>query len=343
MASSLKKLTGMGGDVRKIAALLQKKAPPGHKLAYINDEEAALLKARGGSGKPHADTGIPSYELDDSFALQGDASGGPSTVAPTSASYGGDIYSAPAFQADYSAPSAVDFGVQSFGTPQAKLSGGYGEGIAQTSAQQISAIQPQISVPTSPSYSLTGGAPTVGEGVADVSKPEKPSWGERALTSLTQPDTIAKLGVGGLQAYLGMRAAEKAKEQGQAGTQQMQALATPYQQAGAQMQAQAQRGELTPQAQRSLQAIQAQAAQGAERRGGVGASQIQAQVEAFRQQLLQQQYDYGLKLSGIGDNIALGAIKTGLQADQYAQQLTNSYYNNIARTLYGTPTSTPAA
>jgi len=45
MASTLKKLTGMGGDVRKIAALLQKKAPPGHKLAYINDEEAALAQS----------------------------------------------------------------------------------------------------------------------------------------------------------------------------------------------------------------------------------------------------------------------------------------------------------
>jgi hypothetical protein len=65
--------------------------------------------------------------------------------------------------------------------------------------------------------------------------------------------------------------------------------------------------------------------------------QSQAQVEAFRQQLLAQQYDYGLKLSGIGDQIALGAIKTGLQADQYVNQLTNSYYTNIARTLYGAP------
>ena len=50
----------------------------------------------------------------------------------------------------------------------------------------------------------------------------------------------------------------------------------------------------------------------------------------LRQQLLQQQYDYGLKLSGIGDNIALGAIKTGLQADQYVNQLTNSFYTNMA-------------
>jgi len=72
---------------------------------------------------------------------------------------------------------------------------------------------------------------------------------------------------------------------------------------------------------------------------------MQAQVEAFRQQLLAQQYDYGLKLSGIGDNIALGAIRTGLQADQYVQQLTGNYYSNIARALYGTApqvTSAPA-
>ena len=38
----------------------------------------------------------------------------------------------------------------------------------------------------------------------------------------------------------------------------------------------------------------------------------------------------GLKLSGIGDNIALGAIKTGLQADQYVNQLTNNFYSNMA-------------
>jgi len=66
----------------------------------------------------------------------------------------------------------------------------------------------------------------------------------------------------------------------------MQSLAAPYQQQGAALQAQAQRGELTPAGQQSLQAAQAQAAQAAQARGGVGATQIQAQVEALRQQLL---------------------------------------------------------
>jgi hypothetical protein len=64
------------------------------------------------------------------------------------------------------------------------------------------------------------------------------------------------------------------------------------------------------------------------------------QVEQSRQQLLQQQYDYGLKLSGIGDNIALGAIKSGLEADRFVQQLSNTYMNNILRTVAQTPETT---
>jgi hypothetical protein len=69
-----------------------------------------------------------------------------------------------------------------------------------------------------------------------------------------------------------------------------------------------------------------------------------AQVEAFRQQLLQGQYDYGLKLSGIADNIITGAIKTGLQADQYVSKLTTDYFGNMARIMAGVPNQpTPGA
>jgi hypothetical protein len=60
--SELKKMTRMGSDARRLAALLQAKAPKGHMLAYINPREAALLKEHGGSGEPHADTGIPSFD-----------------------------------------------------------------------------------------------------------------------------------------------------------------------------------------------------------------------------------------------------------------------------------------
>jgi len=147
---------------------------------------------------------------------------------------------------------------------------------------------------------------------------------------------LTRLGLAGGLGLIGANTAKKAAAQGQAGGAEMQGLAAPYQKQGAELQAQAQRGELTPAAQQSLQAAQAQAAQQVQNRGGVGATQIQAQVEALRQQLLAQQYDYGLKLSGIGDNIALGAIKTGLEADRYANQLNNSFYTNMAYIASGT-------
>jgi hypothetical protein len=316
MASSLRKLTGMGGDVRKIAALLQAKAPKGHKLAYINDEEAALLKSRGGSGKPHADTGIPSYEDEG-----GGEYGVPGGQEFTDATVAG---STPAPEVFTSAP------VSDYTAPPVGSSGAAG------TDTQLSTFPQQVQTPVSP----------------DAARLQ--SEGGRQLAALTsQPpddkkglsdDTMKRLGLAGVLGVLGSRQAGKAAASGQAGAQQMQTLAAPYQQAGTQLQAQAQRGELTPAAQQSLQAVQAQAAQGATNRGGVGAQQAQAQVEAFRQQLLAQQYDYGLKLSGIGDNIALGAIKTGLQADQYVNQLTNQYYGNIARVAFGSaPQATATA
>ena len=48
-----------GGDVSVKDA--EKIAPPGESLAYINDDEAALLKSLGGAGKAVNQTGIPSY------------------------------------------------------------------------------------------------------------------------------------------------------------------------------------------------------------------------------------------------------------------------------------------
>jgi len=149
---------------------------------------------------------------------------------------------------------------------------------------------------------------------------------------------LSRLGIAGVSALIGERTSRKAAEQGQRGKAEIQALAQPFQARGAELQRQAQAGELTPVARQQLQAAQAQAAQAASSRGGVGAQQSAARVEAIRNQLLQQQNDYGMKLTSIGDQIALGAIRTGLQADQYANQLTSSYFNNIMRILAGTPT-----
>ena len=318
MASTLRKLTGVGGDVRKIAALLQKKAPPGHRLAYINDEEAALLKSRGGSGKPHADTGIPSFEDE-----------------------GGDEYGVPSGQEFVDA--TVSGGDTGGAAPAISDVGSFGSVAPVTVAPQTPQYQAEQTIypgeisqaPRIPSATEAFEMGKVIPSVTPTGTPEESLADKLSKGTGLSKDTLGRLGLAGGLGLLGTRTAKQAAASGQAGAQQIQSIAAPYQQQGAALQAQAQRGELTPAAQQSLQAVQAQAAQAAQARGGVGAAQTQQQVEAYRQQLLAQQYDYGLKLSGIGDNIALGAIKTGLEADRYVQQLNNSFYTNMAYVASG--------
>jgi hypothetical protein len=317
-------MTRMGADVRQIARLLQAKAPEGHMLAYITPEEAQILKSQGGSGKPHADTGVPSFAPDFDYAPE------PVTPAPESFSYPSGVFAPqPATEvAPATAPESVSYPSGAFAQP----------------AQAPAATE----TPYMPTGAFAAGAYAPPEGGAglgytpytiDTSKPAEEKGIMQRLTEATgiKEDPLARLGLGGLQAVLGARTARKAAEQGRQGKAEMQAMAQPYQAKGAELQRAAQAGELTPQSQQALQAVQAQTAQQATARGGVGTMQSQAQVEAFRQQLLAQQYDYGLKLSGIGDQIALGAIKAGLQADQFANELTSNYYNNIIRTLLPQP------
>jgi hypothetical protein len=176
----------------------------------------------------------------------------------------------------------------------------------------------------------------------DTSRPEKGIMDTLVEKTGLSKETLARLGLAAGGSLYGAYQGKKAAEQGQAAKREQQALAQPYQAKGAELQRAAQAGELTPAGQQQLQAVQAQAAQQASGRGGaVSAAQTQAQVEAFRNQLLQQQYDYGLKLSGIGDNIALGAIKTGLEADRYVQSLSNSFYTNMANIAGGMPAQAP--
>lgn len=326
MASAVRKLTGVGGDIRKIARLLQKEAPPGHMLAYINQEEADLLKARGGSGKPHADTGVPSFE--EEYVPD---------YSPTS-QYTGSSYGSGETTAFPDAATVTE-SPSSFVPP--------GTAFPQYRSQpEVTADVPAAAAP------VFAAAPVSAEGTAKFAAAGAPTEGyERgAYLPATQPaaekgffegmsdKTKARLGIGGAQAVLGAYQISQATEQAKKYREDMAKLAQPYQAEGKKLIAQAQSGQLTPAAQQQLQAAQAQAAQGAQSRGGVGAQQAMMAVENMRQQLLQNQYDYGLKVSGIGDQIASGAIKAGMQADQYVNSLAGSYANNIARTLSNAPT-----
>jgi hypothetical protein len=333
--ATLKNMTRVGADVRQIARLLQAKAPENHMLAYITPEEAQLLRDRGGSGMPDPETGVPSFAP----AFDYENPEIPlTTLEPTPPAYSQSYIAqveAPAYnsaqpfsafdESQFAAPVVPQYDETSFRGPptpdflssvdRAAIFGPAGYGPPPSPAE-IAAFD------TAPSK-------TIGERYSDLAK----SLG-------IEKSDLSRLGIAGVSALIGERTSRKAAAQGQRGKAEIQALAQPFQTRGAELQRQAQAGELTPVARQQLQAAQAQAAQAASARGGVGAQQTAARIEAIRNQLLQQQNDYGMKLTSIGDQITLGAIRTGLQADQYANQLTSSYFNNIMRTLAGTPTVT---
>lgn len=353
--ATLKKLTRVGSDVRQIARLLQAKAPEGHMLAYITPEEAELLKSRGGSGKEHADTGIPSYQMDvegfeDVGAYMPETSPAPPQVANLPSAPAEDYTQAfnyqPAGQSritegELTGPSGVTLygsasqlpsyaGVSTF--PTAVSTAPYtGEMGQYAGAFPAGSFETQPGTSVTPYQIDTTPPKTLGE-----------RYDELAKGLGISKETLGRLGIAGVGALYNAYQTKKAQDEAKKAKEEQQALAAPYRAKGAELQRQAQAGELTPVGQQQLQAVQAQAAQQAAGRGGaVSAAQTQAQIEAFRNQLLQQQYDYGLKLSGIGDNIALGAIKTGLEADRYVQQLSNNFYTNMANIVGGMPAQTP--
>lgn len=344
--ATLKNMTRVGADVRQIARLLQAKAPENHMLAYITPEEAQLLKDRGGSGMPDPETGIPSFQEENfSYDMYGEsASPNYTTIYETNQ----PEFPIPEFSAGQPAAS---FDPYQFVPARSAVEPVSAQPVS-TNAFSGEKVYPNFfSLDTSPgSYNrfveAQGGKPIDTsrgfDGSTKIDTAVTPSVGDRfrdlSKSLGVKEDTLARMGLGGLQALLGARQARLAKEEAQKAKEEQQKIAAPYQTKGAELQRQAQAGELTPVARQQMQAVQAQAAQSASARGGVGAQQTAARVEALRGQLLQQQYDYGLKLSGIGDQLALGAIRTGLEADRYVNQLSNTYYTNIARTLVGAPT-----
>jgi hypothetical protein len=285
-----------------------------------------LLKARGGSGEPYADTGVPSFQEEEYVP----------DYSPTS-QYTGSSYGSGETTAFPDAvpiqTSAGDIVAPSTSFPQYRSFSAVTEDVPMNIAE-AAALAPGSAegrVPYIPTPRETGNYP--GGSVPTDVKNVEPGFFEGL-----GEDTKKRLGIGGLQAVLGAYQTSQATEQAKKYREDMAKLAQPYQAEGKKLIAQAQSGQLTPAAQQQLQAAQAQAAQGAERRGGVGAQQAMMAVEGMRQQLLQNQYDYGLKVSGIGDQIASGAIRAGMQADQYVNSLASSYANNIARTLSNAPT-----
>jgi hypothetical protein len=317
-------------DLKSIAKMLAGKGRGGDSLlAHITPKEAEILKEAGGSGTTNPETGL--LEFYDWTGTGGTVSGydgsTPSYESSPSSYSGGDNYDYYQIAPENYSPAI------NIPSPASGSSGGSGY-------QDFSEIGPSPEQ-MGQSFSLTqqgfpaGAAAAAQERQALIGKNAPSGDKEKPFLSNEQ---MVRLGLSGGLGVYGAIQNRKAAEQNRKAMGEQQALARPYQAQGQQLIEAAQRGELTASGQQQLQGLQAQLAQGAESRGGVGAAQAAAQAQAFRNQLLQNQYDYGLKVSQIGDQIALGAIRTGMQLDQQLNQANLAFYTQLGSLAAGVPT-----
>jgi hypothetical protein len=356
-------------DIPAIAQFLQSQGRRGDTiLAHINAKEAEMLRKMGGAEERNPVTGLPEYfsitdygtgygsDYDQSVIADYEGPQFPLMDSNQQADIRGnvDTYLAglPARENDFNQYASMDRNLPiSTETAPGRYSGQIQpnmpdmRGIRMDGGREGFDVGGRsldnITLPERPGVSTLGPASISARQMADRDLARErgtPGMMDRAsaATGLSK-EALARLGLAGIGTIQGIMSSREASEQGRQARRETEALARPYQQRGQQLTEQAQSGELTAAGQQQLQALRARLAQGAEARGGVGAAQAAAQVEAFRQNLLQNQYDYGQKISNIGDQLMLGAIRTGLEADRYAAGLSNTYFTNMASIAAGMP------
>lgn len=359
MASALYESLSL--DMPSMAKMLQSKGRGKDRiLAHITPKEAALLKKRGGRGSRNPDTGL--LEFDDGDFAPIDTSGGGITTEAglgqtpaqqTQTEVGGGGYSAPITDtgaATSYAPSNISGGIDFNAVPS--YQGGTNAGVTGLAPGNIPSTGitygagaggniPTSNIPTGVSpFDISQTTPVDVGTTTGTSKTGGDQSVLQKLTSLTglSTDQLSKLGLAGGVGLLGYLNNKKAQNQINQAAGQEQAIAAPYQQQGQQLISQATRGELTPESMQAYQAAQAQVKQGIANSGGVGVTQAANTLANIYQTLLNNQYNYGLQVSQIGDQYALGAIQTQQQMDQQLAQVNQNFYAQMAGILAGTPT-----
>jgi len=310
--SELRKMTRMGGDLRKIARLLQDRGRNGDTiLAHINPREAALLREQGGAGTLNPETGLPEF-YDDDYGVPIQQSLPAAEAAPSFDSGAFDLYSggdAQITQEQLQIPS-----------------------VETTAPQDMTGFRQAAPVATSTAAGLAQGVYGPGSAFPTTAEtPTAPQPTEKSFLESLQGGDKARLGLGALGGLQTALTARKARQGSQQAAQQIRDIGRPYQEQGLAQQAAAARGELTPVNQQALEAQRARAAQAGVARGGVGIAQQQRAEEDLRNRLLAAQQDFGLKLSGIADQYTAKAIQEGIRADSEISAMYGQYFGNLTR------------
>jgi hypothetical protein len=300
-------------------------------LAHITPKEAKLLKDRGGRGSTNPHTGLP--EFDDGAGGFDFSAGdfGAQMAAPTSAP-SADVSAAPAPTADVSAaPSA------GFDTGMAAPSYGGATPDVFASAYQQPALATQTFAQAAPTM-YTGPTPTPSIAPTPPGG-EQPSFLEdlakQGKQFFTQPKNIlGTAGLGGAALY-NLITSGRAQKQAQAIEQELRSQAAPYEQQAQQLMQLSQAGGLTAANQQALEARRAQMAQGVARTGGVGAQQAAVDYQQTYAQMLDEQIQFALQLSGIADAITQKALTAGYQASAAARDNSTKFFSALANAGVG--------
>ena len=367
---SLQSALGTSLSPRAIAQALASHGRNGDTvLAHINPREAAMLRARGGSGTINPITGLPEFFGDDGdFSYTPDPGNYVDQSSQNSSAPSGPGYT-PQQPIDYSAPSAdsgssdmmVGPGLSSKSSgsglsydpssdsnstvglqpsaPSSGASGGDGGFMAGLGfagpggSAAIPATSPGISSPTAP-----GATPGAASPLGGSANDQKSFLDTLSAKADQYPGLVKALGVGGL-GLLNNTMANKTRKAGSQEANQLNALGSPLQAQGNQMIAAGQSGQLTPVQQQQLSAMRAKVQQDLMRSGAsAGTASLQAeqviqqQAQQFAQDLIQQ----GMQLVQAGNSYATQAITAGYKANQEAQTTAADFYASLAKMVMGT-------
>lgn len=318
-------------------------------LAHITPKEAELLKKRGGSGTINPATGLPEYQFEGDYFDFGGAetyqTGTPETFygsAPEPTEIGGGQPPAVAetlgqiAQGTYTPPE---------GYLQTALNQQGGAALPPVPEVRVAPSPAAAPVPAAATLATQGGwalPPAEGEVYGPPTPQafaEQRGYFDRLGTSLekalSDPATLARLGLGLGTGGLGLLQQQRAAAGAKQAKRETAAIGAPYRAQGQELIEQARRGEMSPASMQAYEAMRAQIAQQTARQGGVGAAQGAAALERLRAQLIANQYNLGLNVANIGDRYLAGAIQTGQQANQQLMTATNQFYSTLGSMLSG--------
>ena len=303
-------------------------------LAHINPKEAALLKSRGGRGKPNPETGI--IEFDEtgegeaiSYAKEQPV---PEAAAPTGSKYGQEYGQ----NVVDTTPAVATFGADQYAPSTTTRSPAPAQTAAPAPSPTFSQGQPiDISQISSTAPGMEPGTQIAAETPAKSFQQTLSEGGSKLATQLG-PLGFLKVGGGLAAALAGRKAAGQVSQQAAANEAEIRKLADPYRQQGQQLMNLGQAGQLTAPQQQALEAqraaVQQQLAQ-AGVTGGTAQMQAEQAISRVAQQYAQDNIKQGVALMGTADKYITDAIQAGYTGAKDAATLTKDFYSQIASML----------